>query len=153
MDPITTAIIAGAAAAIKDEAKDAVKAAYKGLKTSVTHWFAKKPEAQAALAKIEANHEDPAARTALAEAVAQLSTETEPDAPVLKSAAEMRSAIEKHGTADEKKRYFAIMEEVEADEINLTGGGKVSKDLDAQHLMKKVKAGTLNIGGDPAKKA
>src|SRR5829696_5729055 len=32
MDPITTALVAGAAAALKDMASDAVKAAYKGLK-------------------------------------------------------------------------------------------------------------------------
>jgi hypothetical protein len=56
MDPITGALLAGAAAAAANEtAKAVVKDAYEGLKAKVKQWFAerKRPDGEMALAMIE----------------------------------------------------------------------------------------------------
>jgi hypothetical protein len=56
MDPITGALLAGAAAAAANEtAKAVIKDAYEGLKAKVKQWFAerKRPDGEMALAMIE----------------------------------------------------------------------------------------------------
>ncbi len=56
MDPITGALLAGAAATAANETlKAAVKDAYEGLKAKVKQWFAerKRPEGETALAMLE----------------------------------------------------------------------------------------------------
>ena len=56
MEPVSiivTALTAGAVAALKDTASQAVKDAYSGLKTLIQKRFAGQPEAEMALAQIE----------------------------------------------------------------------------------------------------
>jgi hypothetical protein len=56
MEPVSlvlTALTAGAAAALKDTASQAVKDAYGGLKTLIQKQFTGRPEAEMALAQIE----------------------------------------------------------------------------------------------------
>lgn len=56
MEPVSlivTALTAGAVAALKDTASQAVKDTYSGLKTLIQKRFAGKPEAEMALAQIE----------------------------------------------------------------------------------------------------
>lgn len=62
MDLITEALVAGAAAALKDTASDAIKKAYEALKQWISQWLSDKPEAAEALSKIESTPHDEEAR-------------------------------------------------------------------------------------------
>ncbi len=153
MEPIIAALIAGATAALGDTAKEAVKDAYHGLKSVVSKWFSGKPEAEAALARVEQHPEDRDAQLALATAIKHRADEEAPGAELHQRVEQMHRAIEEHGTAEQKQRYATIIRTLETEDIHFAGGSQVSDGLDAETFVDHAKAKSVTFGNPPAKKA
>jgi hypothetical protein len=96
MDPtiglITGAIAAGAAAAFKDTAGQAVKDAYNGLKELIKGKFGKESELADAVAKLESKPDSGARRELLAEEVA--AAEADKDEAVIRAAKALMELVQ-----------------------------------------------------------
>ena len=122
MDPITLiigALAAGAAAAAKDTASQAVKDAYAGLKTFIQRRFAekKKPEGETALTQYE---EKPAVWEApLKDALVE--TETQEADEVLKAVEALRQALEQ--TPEGREAISKYKLNIQNSKVGMIGNG------------------------------
>ena len=132
MDPtittIVTAVIAGAAAASKDVAAQAVKDAYAGLKTLITRKFGDKVDVEAAIKKIEDKPESEGWRAVLQEELQDAQADQAND--VLEQAQALLKLLEEHGEVT----YQA----------ELHGSGAIAQGPDAKAVGER---GVI-IGGD-----
>ena len=132
MDPISlviSALVAGATAAVKDTAGQAVKDAYNGLKTLLKGKFAGKPAAEVALDKHEEKPE--VWKEPLKEALAE--TGAGQDVEVIKAAQELLKQVDPDGTKSGK--------------YNTTIHGNVYGMIQGDHAEL-----TQNFGETPSKK-
>ena len=122
MDPITLiigALAAGATAAAKDTASQAVKDAYAGLKTLIQRRFAEKktPEGEMALTKYE---EKPAVWEApLKDALAETQTDQAPE--ILQAAEALKHALEQ--TSEGREAVSKYILNIQDSEVGVIGDG------------------------------
>lgn len=110
MDPLTTAIIAGATAALAETTQTAIKDAYQGLKGALIRWFADRAEAQAALQKIEQSPDDAQAQQALDVIVLSQQQTSPPQDDLRPLLTALVNAIQQHGQPPEQQRIGVLIE-------------------------------------------
>ncbi len=117
MDPLTTAIIVGATAALKDTAQTAVKDAYQALKQALTRWFGDKEEAKVVLQKVEQHPDDAKAQHEL-ETVVTTQKHTAPPQEDLHALIEaLVKAIQQHGQSQDQQRIGVLIEALETKDL------------------------------------
>jgi hypothetical protein len=79
MDPVTTALLSGATAALTETVKKAIGDAYDGLKGLLQRKFGPDSDVIEAIAKLEAKPESKARRDAIAEEVASAKADSDPE--------------------------------------------------------------------------
>ena len=121
MDPITGALLAGAAAAPANEtAKAVVKDAYEGLKAKVKQWFAerKRPEGETALTMIE---EEPEAwQSALAASLKKSGAVDNEE--LLQAAQAFIQVLQKSSAGRESLIKYQVQIGVQGDNAKVEGG-------------------------------
>ncbi|MFZ2281246.1 MAG: hypothetical protein WAW39_25840 [Prosthecobacter sp.] len=117
MDPITTAIIAGAAVALKDTAETAVKDSYQALKQALTRWFADKPEAQTVLQQIEQHPEDAKAQHSLEVIITTQQQTTPPQDDLRPLIAALVQALQQHSQSQDPQRIGVLIEALKTKDL------------------------------------
>jgi hypothetical protein len=130
MDPITlitTALVAGAVAASKDVAAQAVKDAYAGLKALIVRKFGAQSDAEDAMEAVEKRPDSEARQAMLAEELAI--AKAAEDAEVLKQAQALLDLLQKSQAVDTKRYIQQIQNSIVAQDIQnstLAQGGSAA---------------------------